>query len=99
MWPETIAAIALGDPARYADGFFETTGREAGTGAYTSWLAKGFDPRIGAAAVWSLMSMVEVSAFLQGKPRAAASLSDGNAPAVALMKPGTPSEHAALLVK
>ncbi|MBX9753005.1 MAG: light-harvesting protein [Roseococcus sp.] len=38
-------------------------------------------------------------AFLQGKPRAAASLSDGNAPAVALMKPGTPSEHAALLVK
>jgi light-harvesting protein B-800-850 alpha chain len=38
-------------------------------------------------------------AFLQGKPRAAASLSDGNAPAVALVKPGTPSEHAALLVK
>jgi light-harvesting protein B-800-850 alpha chain len=38
-------------------------------------------------------------AFLQGKPRAAASLSDGNAPAVALMKPGTPSEHAALRVK
>ena len=38
-------------------------------------------------------------AFLQGKPRAAASLSDGNAPAVALMKPGTPSEHAALLVR
>jgi light-harvesting protein B-800-850 alpha chain len=38
-------------------------------------------------------------AFLQGKPRAAASLTDGNAPAVALAKPGTPSEHAALLVK
>lgn len=52
MWPETIAAIALGDPARYAEGFFETTGREAGTGAYTSWLAKGFDPRIGDSAVW-----------------------------------------------
>jgi len=38
-------------------------------------------------------------AFLQGKPRAAASLTDGNAPAVALMKPGMPSEHAALKVK
>jgi light-harvesting protein B-800-850 alpha chain len=38
-------------------------------------------------------------AFLQGKPRAAASLHDGNAPAVALAKPGTPAERASLLVK
>lgn len=37
-------------------------------------------------------------AFLQGKPRAAAA-SIGEAPAVALAKPGMPSEHAALLVK
>jgi len=46
-----------------------------------------------------LLNTTWFPAFLQGKPRAAASLSDGNAPAVALMKPGTPSEHAALLVK
>lgn len=38
-------------------------------------------------------------AFLQGKPRAAASLNDGNAPVVALAKPGTPAEFAALAVK
>jgi light-harvesting protein B-800-850 alpha chain len=38
-------------------------------------------------------------AFLQGKPRAAASLMDGNAPAVALAKPGTPAELASLMVK
>ena len=38
-------------------------------------------------------------AFLQGKPRAAASLNDGNAPAVALVKPGTAAEFAALAVK
>lgn len=38
-------------------------------------------------------------AFLEGKPRASASLTDGSAPAVALAKPGKPNEHAALLVK
>lgn len=52
VWPDTIAAVALGDPERYAEGFFETTGREAGTGAYTSWRGKGHDPRIGDAAIW-----------------------------------------------
>lgn len=40
-WPDTVAAAALGDAERYARGFFETTGKEAGTGAYTSWCAKG----------------------------------------------------------
>lgn len=40
-WPDTVAAAALGDPDRYARGFFETTGKEAGTGAYTNWCAKG----------------------------------------------------------
>ena len=40
-WPDTVAAAALGDPERYARGFFETTGKEAGTGAYTQWCAKG----------------------------------------------------------
>jgi DNA polymerase-3 subunit epsilon len=51
-WPDAIAARALGDPDRYAAGFFETKGREAGTGAYTTWLAKGVDRRIADAAVW-----------------------------------------------
>lgn len=40
-WPDTVAAAALGDPDRYARGFFETTGKEAGTGAYTTWCDKG----------------------------------------------------------
>jgi len=39
-WPDLVAAIALGVPDRYARGFFETTGKEAGTGAYTAWTAK-----------------------------------------------------------
>lgn len=51
-WPDTVAPIALGDPARYAKGFFEMTGAEAGTGAYTNWIATGVDPRIADAAVW-----------------------------------------------
>ena len=38
-------------------------------------------------------------AFMQGSARRAASVTDGVAPAVALAKPGTPGEHAALLVK
>jgi hypothetical protein len=38
LWPETFAQLALGDPDRYARGFFEMTGKEAGTGAYTSWV-------------------------------------------------------------
>ncbi|MBS7789131.1 light-harvesting protein [Roseococcus sp. SDR] len=46
-----------------------------------------------------LLNTTWFPAFLQGKPRAAASLSDSTAPAVALMKPGTPNEYAALLVK
>lgn len=51
-WFDTAATVALGDPDRYARGFFETTGRQAGTGAYTSWLAQGIDRRIADAAVW-----------------------------------------------
>ncbi len=51
-WPDTIARIALGDPATYAKGFFEMTGREAGTGAYTSWNRRSIDLRVGDAAVW-----------------------------------------------
>ena len=31
---------------RYARGYFEMTGKEAGTGAYTSWLKRGIDPRV-----------------------------------------------------
>jgi DNA polymerase III epsilon subunit-like protein len=52
VWPDTIARIALGDPDQYAKGFFEMTGREAGTGAYTSWARRRIDPRVGDAAVW-----------------------------------------------
>ncbi len=51
-WFDQVATVALGDPERYARGFFETTGREAGTGAYTQWLAGGVDQRIADAAVW-----------------------------------------------
>lgn len=52
MWPDTVAANALGEPTRYARGFFETTGVERGTGAYTSWLTAGHDQRICDAALW-----------------------------------------------
>jgi len=52
VWPDTIARIALGDPDQYAKGFFEMTGREAGTGAYTSWMRRSIDPRVADAAIW-----------------------------------------------
>lgn len=52
MWPDTLATNALGDPARYARGFFEMTGAERGTGVYTTWIAAGHDPRICGAALW-----------------------------------------------
>ena len=51
-WFDTIARLALGDTGQYARGFFEPTGREAGTGAYTNWTRTGTDPRIADAAVW-----------------------------------------------
>ncbi|CAB4947225.1 MAG: hypothetical protein F2842_06165 [Actinobacteria bacterium] len=51
-WFDAVATVALGDPDRYARGFFETTGREAGTGAYTSWLAAGVEQRVADAALW-----------------------------------------------
>jgi DNA polymerase III epsilon subunit-like protein len=44
VWTTAVGTAALGDPDRYARGFFETTGREAGTGAYTQWCAKGLEP-------------------------------------------------------
>jgi hypothetical protein len=46
LWPDVAAAVALGEPERYARGFFEMTGKEAGTGAFTSWLKRGFAPRV-----------------------------------------------------
>jgi DNA polymerase III epsilon subunit-like protein len=52
-WCGTAAVVALGETDRYARGFFETTGREAGTGAYTSWLGSGVDQRIADAGVWA----------------------------------------------
>lgn len=52
LWPDTVAEVALGDPDSYARGFFEMTGKEAGTGAYTTWLASGVDQRICDAALW-----------------------------------------------
>lgn len=52
VWPDVAGAVALGDPGRYARGFFEMTGKEAGTGAYTSWLARGVDRRVCDAALW-----------------------------------------------
>jgi DNA polymerase III epsilon subunit-like protein len=54
-WPSHVAQLALGDPDRYARGFFETTGKEAGTGAYTVWRNKGLD-RVADAAVWECVS-------------------------------------------
>lgn len=52
VWPDVAARVALGDPDRYARGFFEMTGREAGTGAYTTWLDRGVDQRVADAALW-----------------------------------------------
>lgn len=52
VWPDVTAELALGDPDRYARGFFEMTGKEAGTGAYTSWRRRGIDPRVCDAALW-----------------------------------------------
>lgn len=46
-----LAQWALGDPDRYARGFFEMSGKEAGTGVYTSWLAARHDPGVADAAV------------------------------------------------
>lgn len=50
-WPDTVAAAALGDPTRYAAGFFETKGREAGAGAHMQWRKKGAT-QVADAAVW-----------------------------------------------
>lgn len=50
-WCEALAARALGDPERYAAGFFETKGREAGTGAYSTWINTGTDRRVADAGV------------------------------------------------
>ena len=52
VWPDVVAAVALGDPEHYARGFFEMTGKERGTGAYTSWLKRGIDQRVCDAALW-----------------------------------------------
>jgi len=52
IWFDTVAHLALGDSGQYARGFFEPTGREAGTGAYTNWIRTGTGPRIADAAVW-----------------------------------------------
>ncbi len=41
VWPEAVGRVALGDPERHAPGFFETKGRDAGTGAYTEWCRQG----------------------------------------------------------
>lgn len=51
LWPDTIAGLALGPPDKYARGYFEMTGKDAGTGAYTTWLARGVDHRVTDAAV------------------------------------------------
>jgi len=40
-WPVTVGPAALGDPNANARGFFQTTGRKAGTGVYTQWRATG----------------------------------------------------------
>lgn len=52
VWPDVAGAVALGDPDRYARGFFEMTGQEAGTGVYTTWLRRGVDRRVRDAALW-----------------------------------------------
>ncbi len=52
VWTDAAAEVALGDPDRYARGFFEMTGKEAGTGAYTTWLDRGIDRRVCDEALW-----------------------------------------------
>ncbi len=53
MWSDTIAAIALGDPASTAQTFMRTRGAQTGTGTYLIWRDKGVDERISGAALWS----------------------------------------------
>ena len=50
-WYEALGVRALGDPDRFAAGFFETKGKESGTGVYSTWTATGIDTRIVGAAV------------------------------------------------
>lgn len=52
VWPDAAAEVALGDWERYARGFFEMTGKEAGTGGYTTWLDRGIERRVCDAALW-----------------------------------------------
>ena len=51
MWPDAVAAAALGDPARTALSFLHPNGREVGTGVYTRWVAKAMRP-VADAALW-----------------------------------------------
>lgn len=62
IWFDTAAVVALGDPDRYARGFFETTGREAGTGVYTTWIDTGVDRHIADAGFGSPSNTGESSA-------------------------------------
>lgn len=55
IWPDAVAVAALGDPARYAAGFFETKGREAGDGAHLQWRKRGAD-QVADAALWLCFS-------------------------------------------
>ena len=50
-WYEELGVRALGDPGRFAAGFFETKGKESGTGVYSTWTSTGVDARIVGAAV------------------------------------------------
>lgn len=51
-WVATIALHALGDPATSAQGFLLTTGKDAGTGSYVTWCAKGLGA-VADAALWN----------------------------------------------
>lgn len=45
-WHDTVAELALGDPALAAQQFLRTNGKAAGTGVHNTWTASGVDHRI-----------------------------------------------------
>jgi len=50
-WPDSLAVTALGDPVKAALGFLRPTGKEAGTGVFSTWHLAG-NRRVADAALW-----------------------------------------------
>ncbi|WP_395159916.1 exonuclease domain-containing protein [Ilumatobacter sp.] len=51
-WRDNLAALVVGDPNNYAQGYFEMVGKEAGTGVYTTLTDRGLDRQVADAGIW-----------------------------------------------